>query len=391
MKILAVNFQRLGDILMTVPLLNGIKKKYPNSSLHYFCFEEFRSAAETMEVVDHWHFLPREKMFEMIRSERSGIFDAGDTIDQKLRDLDQESFDLIINLSHTEFSSQISGLIQGKERLGSIIENDQVHFSSEVFKEMDSQITLIQRHLLDWFRKGFQLSSSADWTFSNRKYEKPILSQGRKLYLFQILSSEEKKAWTREKWSLLFQVIRQRDPFAKLKMLCAPNEIHLLSDFAYQNEVELLSGSLKDAYLSIKQADYFITLDTSTKHLANDSDCKVIELSLGSSNYLKQSIYKSGAIILSPNSECYPCLPKERCPHSRRVCSIGISVSDVVSALDLFEGKEFGELMCNAFITRTDVNWRAERIDRKGEMEFENARMSTQGHSEARTIRPKDY
>ena len=61
MKILAMNFLRLGDLLMSSPICEDLKRKYPDSELHLAHFGEFQVAQEVMPQVDFWHSFSRRK------------------------------------------------------------------------------------------------------------------------------------------------------------------------------------------------------------------------------------------------------------------------------------------------------------------------------------------
>lgn len=389
MKILVINFLRLGDILMTSPIMNGLRTKYPEAQIHHLGFKEFSVARDVMAQIDHWHFISRSELIYSCRDALDSLLAPADLIDAKCRELENLNFDLVVNLSHTTFSAICAGLIKGRRTMGVHMDGERLKFSSPAFEQLNNQENLESRHYLDWFRIGLGMEDETpDWSFARstkRPSSKSSIKEGRKVYLFQTLSSDEKKAWSMERWLELFSLIRRKDPFAELKLLCAPFEKQILSPLAEKGEVELLGVGLKEAHTQIQKADVFITLDTSTKHLANDSNCKVIELCFGSSDHRKQSIYRQGAVILTPRDECYPCAPRGSCPKAQRSCLKGVPPSDVMNAIGFLEGEE-ARFSSQAFVTTSHSLWSCEAIDsEKGEKieKLKSGKKTVESHSEA--------
>lgn len=392
MRILLINFLRLGDILMMSPIVNALRRKYPGAQFHHLGFKEFSIAEEVMEQVDCWHYISRKELLHSCRDATDGLLSPADLIESKCRELTHFEFDLVISLSHTTFSSICAGLVQGKRTLGAYVDGDELKFSTSNFERINQHESLDRHHYLDWFRLGLEMTNEpVDWSFQRIKSpvgtdRRSSLTDGRRVYLIQTLSSDEKKAWSMERWLELFALIRRRDPFAEIKLLCAPFEREHLATLAEQADAELLSVGLKEAHSAIQKADFFITLDTSTKHLSNDSKCKVIELCLGSSDHRKQSIYRAGSVILTPRDECYPCSPRDFCPKVQRSCLKGIAPSDVISAIEFSEGKEKVSFSCGAFVTTSDQLWACEEITGRkgGEIErSESGKPTVESHSEA--------
>lgn len=326
MKVLLVNFLRLGDILMMNPIVHSVKERYPRAEIHHLGFREFSMASQVMEHVDHWHFLPRGLAQEASREAMAGVLAAVDLLNEPFVKLNRVGFDLILNLSHTQFSEWAVSLIEAPHKLGA-------RFTDQT-----------RGHYLDVYRRGLGFGNSeVNWAFlkesdKTRKDQGFSPASGRRSYLFQTLSSDPKKAWSEEKWAELFQMIRRSDPFADLKILCAPFEAPLLQAFSEKTDVPLLAADLKQALIAIQKSDVFVTLDTSVKHLANDSKNRVIELALGSSNPAHQGLYRKDGIILSPRTECFPCAHGSSCSRIRRTCAADLSAQDVFNFLNQPKG-----------------------------------------------------
>lgn len=375
MKILVVNFLRLGDIFMSAPLVNAIQKKHPTAKIHFLGFRESSAAVRLLQHIQSSHFLSRGAIQGSAKDSAQGLFGSVDQINSMVEKMKAEKFDFIYNLSHTHFSSLFIDAIQlNAAQPISVFGQSFIHHKTPLHRH----------HFLDWYRIGLGLETMfVDWS-----YHTPFQSeseQRRRLYLFQTLSSDVKKAWSLEKWIQLLLSVRRRDPLAELKILAAPSEVDLLKELVERTGAQLLAVSLSEALVWIQRANYFVTLDTSTKHLANSSNCHLIELSIGSADRLKQAIYKRGALILSSTSSCHPCSATENCPMVRRNCVSDIEVSDVLNAIDYFEGKRDVSFGCRADVTTTERIWNFKQMKtQKGVLNEDRTPKRTQSFEDHR-------
>jgi ADP-heptose:LPS heptosyltransferase len=79
MKFLVIRFSSIGDIVLTTPVVRCLKKQVPGTVIHYLTKKSFGSILETNPYIDQIHFLE-------------------DDMDSLLRKLQQEKFDVIIDL-----------------------------------------------------------------------------------------------------------------------------------------------------------------------------------------------------------------------------------------------------------------------------------------------------
>jgi hypothetical protein len=78
-----------------------------------------------------------------------------------------------------------------------------------------------------------------------------------------------------------------------------------------------------------------ITLDTSIKHLAAATNCRVLELSLGSSDWRRTGVYKAGDVIMQPKVACAPCGHSAPCGQLSHLCAQQLA-PDSVAAVAAF-------------------------------------------------------
>lgn len=368
-KILVFNFLRLGDILMTCPILDQIRRRHPGSEIHYLAYEEFKVASQVLPQIDRWHWISREELKKSLQSLDHGLLDPLDHLMDVVKALNSENFDQVICLSHTLAGSHFLSLIDAKHKIGAHFQERGLVYSSDGFRKFDLSPVEVQRnyHYLDWYRMGLEFQEEpVTWNFDT--YSKDTRSRRtiRKIAI-QPLSADEKKGWTTEKWMDFVQLVREMHPDVEINFLCAPSEEPELRSL-FQNVAKISGVSLQNALEVIRSSDIFITVDTSIKHLANGTATPVVELCFGSSDYRKQGIYKADSWIVVSKDDCHPCSMDSLCPKAQRTCTKDIRASELVHFI--FSENKSQKFFKNAKIYKTKMiagYWRSEEIheDRK--------------------------
>lgn len=76
MKVLIVQLRRIGDILLTTPVIAHLKKSYPGTSVHFLTEPMGRQVLETNPNVDRVWVYDRKRPWEMIQHVRAEHYDA---------------------------------------------------------------------------------------------------------------------------------------------------------------------------------------------------------------------------------------------------------------------------------------------------------------------------
>ncbi|MDQ6757472.1 MAG: glycosyltransferase family 9 protein, partial [Bacteroidota bacterium] len=88
MKFLIIRFSSIGDIVLTTPVIRSLRKKFPDAQIHYLTKTSFASIVETNPYLNKIHFLQ-------------------DELSKTVEELQDESFDYIIDLHHNLRTLQI--------------------------------------------------------------------------------------------------------------------------------------------------------------------------------------------------------------------------------------------------------------------------------------------
>jgi len=341
MKVLVVSLLRLGDIIMTAPVLSALRRKYSNCEIHILINNQFATVGEILPQVDHIHLFPRGLLQESLTDGHRPLLDAFYQLDRFAAGLRNEEFDMVLNLTHNRLSGYLCSLIEGREAAGLAIgAQGQVSFGSPWFRYMNERADAIGKdcfHYCDLFLFGSGFKS-ADREFKLRTTENgerealDILAGTSSPIFIQPLTSDEKKNWGVGQWIDAMSMLRKSGVGHPLYLLGAPFERRQLVEFQLEAQkkgiaVELAICSLAGAYSLLRRGRLLITCDTAIKHLAAATDCPVIELSLGSSDWRRTGIYKNNAFILQPKTQCHPCIHSGPCHQNDQICARDLTPS----------------------------------------------------------------
>lgn len=336
MKILVVSLLRLGDLLMTAPVLAGLRQKFPNAEIDVLSNGATRSAQGLLPTVRNFYTFDRDGFQAELADPDQPLLQPFFRLEGLVQGLQHNKYDLVINLTHNRLSGWLTSLIQGKEVLGLALDpQGRPQFGSPWFQYLNDRADLRGKeifHFIDIFRFGSGLSGEpVSWNFKRSREgrdEAAALTTGEEgpLILIQPFTSEEKKEWGLERWVHGLDLLAQHQSKATFFILGSPAEtakVEALTAALAKVKVRAKPAicSLAGALALLDQAQLLITGDTSIKHLAADTACPVLELSLGSSDWRRTGIYKPGAIIVQSEVACAPCLHSTPCERESQVCA----------------------------------------------------------------------
>jgi ADP-heptose:LPS heptosyltransferase len=301
MKILVVQLLRLGDVIMSAPVIHGLKLKYPNAELHVLAFRQFSQLQHLFDDKIHWHWIDREALQKSLGDVNRSFFHAEDKLAKALAPLKRAPFDQVYNLTQTKMSGWICSYIGCPETVGLHFDGrGSARFGSPWFQYLNDHMAAGVSevfHYVDLFRFATDLNGTAvEWKFKRDEIEIPF---DKPYVLAQTLTSEAKKNYPLSAWREAFEIFKISRPGHGIGVMAAQNEVAQLQEaFAGMPDVKVIACTLSQALTLMDHASLLVTLDTSIKHLACASLVPVVELSLGSSDHRRYGIYKAGSLIL---------------------------------------------------------------------------------------------
>jgi heptosyltransferase-3 len=305
LKILIVQLTRLGDILSTLPAVSAIKREYPEAQIHLLVRQRFASGAESARFIDHLWKLDTAKLLGPLMSGQGEINGTLETLGHLISDLRTEKFDRIINLSFSPSSSFITHLISqnkipvcGYTRTSDLF----LHIPDEASRYFRAQVGLNRSnrlHVGDLFAWvcGVELVQS-DWSCALGEVD----SLKRSGIVCHLGASQSHKTWPADSWAALIR--RLTENLNQTVSLVGSN-----TEKATAESIALQVGSSRVINLTgrtdftelvriIRGAELFIGADSGPLHVANCTQTRSLNLSVGNVRFWETGPIVPGSRVL---------------------------------------------------------------------------------------------
>lgn len=359
MKVLVVSLLRLGDIVLATPTLKALREAHPDSQIDLMVNEQFRFVGDILSGVNRIVGFPRLDLQEEIGDPAAPLFQPYDELKDLVREIKQEEYDLVINLTHNRLSGYLCSLIEAPETHGlHFSPRGEAIFGSDWYHHLNkshNDSTLRTFHFSDVYKLGSGLSTEPKTTLvrkykSIKRVEELLKGWGDiDLVAVQLKTSDSKKDIPTDLMMESLKLFHTIHPRSRFVVLGAPGEEKEIQDFSDQ---VLSMGvpsiafacNLSEALSLLDQAGVLLTGDTSIKHLATATSCRIVEVCLGSSRPLETGAYQDNAIVVRPKTSCYPCLHSESCSQSEFICRKGIEPTLLAALMSRALMSQFSDL-----------------------------------------------
>jgi len=342
MKILVVNLLRLGDFIQGIPALNELKTRHPKARLDVLTHKPVQALQTMLPIVSQWWTLNRDELQVGLGDGAIPMLTSFSVLQETLDRINEEKYDLIVNLTHTQYAGWICGYLQSHEKLGLEIDvRGEAHFHSPWFRYLD---TRARQPDVDCFNYTDVFAQACGGRVQSTKWPLVTTSTGHQevkdlnlkrqsTIVIQPFTSDPKKDWSTQAWR---ELIRKLHTQHQVVVLAAPSEQTRLNDLLAEESASVVKAvlSLDGALALLQQSDLLITGDTSIKHLANAGRARVLELALGSSDPKRTGAHKANSLVLQSRVACSPCPHSSSCSRATHVCSEDIHPDLVEQAVE---------------------------------------------------------
>lgn len=327
-RILVVNFGGVGDLVLSIPFLRGLKASFPSSQVSALCAERSGMILKDQPYIETLYLSPVSALSLLKVSLR----------------LRKKRFDIAVNLMpHTSMRSAINmyllfSLINARVWAGRDTEGRGFFYdikASEEKMQMEDEVLLYGKLLKGIGGTEFTDSLEIYISEGSRKKADEVLSKERRFPEKQFLLVNPGADWPTRRWpverfSELLKRLKDAFPYIEFGIIGTKDEVGM-ADFLQEGVGEsvcILSGktSLEILPAIIRKALLLITNDSGPAHLARAVGTPVVVLA-GPSHpaFLRVKGSAETRLIYHPVS-CTPCL-KVSC--DKMDCWKAISVEEV--------------------------------------------------------------
>ena len=361
MKILVLSLLRIGDIVLSAPVLRGLRERYPDAEIHLLLNSQFAQVGALMPYIDRVIPFERERLQKGLGDAAVPVFESFDRLNDLVDDLGSEKYDWLINLTHNRLSGWLMSLIDCKSKTGLCFDaQGRASFGSSWFRYLNFQVDADGPevfHFTDVFRFALGIEEDGDSspflleTESGKReaaeFLRELTGASADLVAVQPLTSDAKKNWGADRFVETIELIARANPRATFAILGAPFEKTQLEPLIAALEEKGVAASLailsfEGAYSLLKSAKILLTGDTSIKHLACAARTPVVEVSLGSSDPYRTGAYFQGSVVVQSRESCAPCPHSKPCHRESHACAERIPVEAVAMAAgEVLAGRSF--------------------------------------------------
>lgn len=279
-KILLINFQGVGDIVMTTPLLSALRAEYPLAQIDYFCAKENGAILFSDARVSHILSRKKDDLFSL------------DFI-QTVQQIRSQQYDLVLNVFPAPHSALLALSSRGRYIAGPFYSIYSVcNWSSQKMKSTwDVRIqcqqiaSLLGILLPSSFLLSLSVSSSQKKIVLNKLNLKKITSK-EKYIIFNTPAQWKAKQWPVAYWRELVHLILAEKKYAgyQLAFLGTASDKdsveQILTAFGENRRLENWCGiwTLEELPALLQHASLFITTDSGPMHIASAVGTKTIGL-----------------------------------------------------------------------------------------------------------------
>ena len=335
-KILIINLDAMGDVLMTTAQLPSIKRKFPKSTVYWVTLKNAAPLLYNNSLIDHIY-----------------IWDTASTII-----LQQIKFDYLMNVDKSQVSCALLNTLNGKNKLGFglnengkiIPVNERAYYNYNLGMDDHLKFKLNKKTGQEYLAETFELDYKRDeyilqLTEEEEKFvqaykKKKNLSHRDKIIGFNTGCSElypNKKMTIEQHIYLIKKLLKKK---YKIVLLGGPEDTDRNKEIYSHFKEKIISTPIKEGlrrgicYENIP--DIVVTGDSLGMHIAIGLKKFVIAW-FGVSCWTEIDLYDRGVKLFQEDLFCSPCW-KKSCPYNLE-CINMIDLDRIISEIDKFYSK----------------------------------------------------
>lgn len=354
-QILLIQTLALGDLILTTPLLAGLREKYPQAVIQVLANSGYSQIFSTSPDVDHFIDLPIKKLFD--RANQIGTRGLPDTLAYLANWVQYlpKYFDLIINPCFNDLAGALSFLPQSPQIIGAgFTREGYLVFRGDwpaccypyIHGPSLNAFHLVDAHCLAAGIKppkpGLQLYLSKQELQSARQLLSALGAKtDDKIVAFHVGAGHDYRRWPLKSFIQLGRNLQKLN--YRILLTGTSQELTLVNRMAEGLEhtpiVAAGKTDLRQLAGLLSHCLALVSNDTGPIHLGTALGVPCLSIFLGKAQFRSTGPYGPGNLALEADLECAPCQNPLNCTHLR--CRETITVKDVQTGLAHLLGNPF--------------------------------------------------
>jgi heptosyltransferase-1 len=340
-NILIIRLSSLGDVLMTIPAVKGIRDRFPDAHISWLVEGPVGEFLTCQDFVDEVIIFPRSDAIKGLK--KGNISRAQKAIGPFLRHLRKREYDLVVDFHGIAKSALFSMMTRGTKKIGfgDMFAKEKSHlFYHNRINGSDKRMHKVERNMLLANYLGYAnsvpkvtLKTSDDATVYADKF---FQDAGNAPPLFAVNPFSSKgtdfKRWPMERYAELIARIHH-ELREQTIILWGPGEgeeARRLKEMSGNGAYLACPTNIPQLFALLSKVRIYIGGDTGVMHLATAADTQVIAI-FGPTDFKINGPYGREHTIVRENVPCSPC-KKRDC--NDRQCLTPITVEKVFEAVN---------------------------------------------------------
>ena len=297
--------------------------------------------------------------------------------------INDEKFDIVVNLTQNFLSAFLMSLITAKDKWGMVAGLDgKLELTNDWFRKLNLEPKKVGRHYVDLLGKAvderaYESLLNLKATDRGGYAAQQVLGNEKGFIAMQPLTSDPKKNWGVNNFAELTIELADKIKNQKFVWLGSNSEAEQLRPVHEEMlkmgiPVQLAICDLECAYGIVKSSRLLVTGDTAIKHLAAAARVKILEIAIGSSEFNFTGAYLADCLIVTSRQACAPCHHRVPCSRDQHHCAMDIKanllgeiVNQWLSTGDIFKSDKAKFDMYKTMFT-PGHQWQAIKIGGRG-------------------------
>ena len=375
MNILIIQLLRLGDAVQIIPLVHGLKERFPQARIHVLASTIGKSIFDMEPLIEQIFVLRKELIAEQARRGRPADLTAAlEMLQADLTPLFDIRWDWVINFSFSFPSALVSFLLNAKQVSGYTVNKQRQYFSKEKWfahslasfchrRYSNFNWVDINKRIIDLPRVPSLPLLTVDPRMENltRQHLQSIGFLNHTIIGVHPGASKNTKTWPIKNFAEFARIMIDQHDYRVL-ILGGKEEIrtgnHLQEVLGAKAHDLTGQTTLEQLKAYLKTCRWLVGNDTGPMHLAAALGTRTLALFFNS-HFVETGVYAADHIALHPDLPCFPCRGPAKCVSKECLTQIQPQTLETVILSQSGPEKDLKKVFLNgdqakAYISRFD-------------------------------------
>ena len=329
-KILVTFLMHLGDLLLTTPFIEVLRRAYPQAQIDYLVDKKLAGVVQE-----------NKQLSRVLEIDKKGQDQGVLALYRYAQKLSQENYDLVINLHPNERTSFLTANIRAKRKVGAchflfrwgydqVLKLDRSLHAATMYLQVLQELQISD----DLSNQGLQMPvSAAALASSGEFYQQAGLTSADKLIGLNIGSAVPTKRWASERFAQVADdLIRQG---YRVVFFGGSMDTQLVQEAVAQMQEQAIVAtgkfSLQELAAAMQRCSLIITNDSGPMHVAISQGVPIVAM-YGPSSPKLYGPYTERALIVTAQPPCLDCAGGMKHQCSKMDCMRNLTVPQVLQA-----------------------------------------------------------